>query len=130
MGMDLNLPKEEQQILEKLATNKNQTVNQYISELIKEKQGPPATYQEHGTTLEKVTLDLPRSIINFYRFKTQAHGLDHELAPSLIAIDVIDRVHSMLQGSQIEDWTEFFNLKSAFESAALRENLIEKLETA
>lgn len=84
--------------------------------------------QNKNNSLEKVTIELPKAIVDFYKFYATAKGLDPEMIGPLISFDVVDNVKTEVENNGPEYWEDFFNLKPAFESNELRQNLAEKLE--
>jgi hypothetical protein len=123
----LDMPQQEFVILEQMATEKNLAINQYITELIMEKiaekHGRPVTFEEHGTINEKVTITLPKPIMDFYRMQAYIKGIP-DLPESLIAFDVADKLKAQITGASPEDWLEILNLKKAFEVVSGREDLL------
>lgn len=83
----------------------------------------PITFEENGVTYERLLIDLPQNIVNFYRYKAHAKGLS-DLIESLIAFDITDHLYAEIEGNSSDDWKELFNLGPAFDGMFNREELL------
>lgn len=100
--------------------NQNQQSEQPINQL----------FEENGVQFEKVIIDLPKKILDFYRLQCFLNNLPFDAAETLIAIDVSKNIETMVEGSTAQDWTKFFNLQDAFANMTTRENTLTLLKKA
>jgi hypothetical protein len=127
--VELYLPTGEIALLQQLASTQGKEVNQIISKIISEKiaedKGAPFIYEENGVTYEVLSIDLPRTVIDFYRYMAHSKGKD-DLMETLITFDLIDHLNSQIQGITPEALRDLFNLDSGLIDMANRENRIFK----
>lgn len=83
----------------------------------------PIIFEENGVTYERLSIDLPKTIVDFYRYKAHAKGLA-DLAESLIFFDITDHLYAEIEGNSSDAWKELFNLASAFDGMFNREELL------
>ena len=121
----LNIPPEVYDLLQQKAKEKGKTPSEIVSEIIREKTGN-REFEENGIVYETLAIDLPKQIVDFYRFKAHAKGLD-DLVESFIAFDICDNLDSDIEGRSPDEWRETFNLSDAFADMVSRENKILKL---
>ncbi|MCW4019173.1 MAG: hypothetical protein NWF00_10945 [Candidatus Bathyarchaeota archaeon] len=86
------------------------------------KQHKPITFEEKGNTYEKVTIALPKPIVDFYRFIAHMEG--HDLVESTIAFDLTRNLETDIKNRTPDDWMELFSLQPAIDTMALREELL------
>jgi hypothetical protein len=125
--IELDIPTGEIALLQQFAKAQGKSVNQLLSKIIGEKiageKGEPMTFEENGVVYERLSIDLPKNIVNFYRYKAHAKGLDN-LVENLISFDISDHLHAEIEGNSSDDWKELFNLASAFDGMFNREELL------
>jgi hypothetical protein len=122
----LSLTKGEIAILAETAKNQNKTLDQVLAEIVKEKiaeKKGPVTFEENSIVYERVTIDLPQSIADFYKFKAHVANKDGFFG-ILIAFDVVDNLRWQVEGITPESYKEMFNLGSAFSEMANKENRV------
>lgn len=93
----------------------------YLAELKEKEQDN--TYEENGTINEKVTIDLPKQIVDFYRWQAYLKGIP-DLPESLIAFDVADHLDEEIESKSPDDWRKTFKLNEAFAAVSGREALL------
>ncbi len=96
-----------------LTRNQGKEVNQLISQIITEKtaegKDDPLTFKENGVTYERLSIDLPRTVVDFYRYMAHSKGKE-DLMETLITFDLIDHLNAQIQGITPESLKEFFSL--------------------
>jgi hypothetical protein len=71
---------------------------------------------ENGLTYERVTIELPKNVVNYYRALAYLQDKTEPMEQVLIAEDVIEHVESQLNGITPEDAKELFNLTPVFKA--------------
>jgi hypothetical protein len=125
--IELDIPTGEIALLQQFAKDKGKDVNQILSQIINEKiaedKGEPMTFEENGVVYERLSIDLPKNIVNFYRYKAHAKGIG-DLTENLITFDIADHLYAEIEGNSSDDWKELFNLGLAFDGMFNREELL------
>ncbi len=100
--IELDIPTGEIALLQQFAKTQGKSVNQLLSKIISEKiaeeKGEHLTFEENGVVYERLSIDLPQNIVNFYRYKAHAKGLS-DLTESLIAFDITDHLYAEIEGN-------------------------------
>ncbi|MCL5949753.1 MAG: hypothetical protein M1490_04680 [Candidatus Bathyarchaeota archaeon] len=126
---EVNIPGGEMVLLQQLAKAQGKDVNQIISQIISEKiledKGEPLIFEENGVTYERLSIDLPKTVSDFYRYIAHSKGKD-DLMETLITFDLIDHLNSQIQGITPESLKDLFNLDSGLTDMANREDKIFK----
>ena len=125
--IELDIPTGEIALLQQFAKTQGKNVNQLLSQIISEKtaedQGEPVTYEENGVTYERLVIDLPKTVADFYRYMAHAKGKDG-LMETFVSFDLIDHLNAQIQGITPENLKKIFNLNPALVDMANRENKI------
>lgn len=115
--VSIETPLEELAILEKIAKEKGININQLVTSIIREKiaerDGENLTFEENGVIYERLMLDIPKAIADFYRCKAFVQG-KQELVETFISLDVCQKVKDEIDNCTPETWREMFNLGPVF----------------
>jgi hypothetical protein len=122
--ISLNLPQIEFEILEEMTSNKkvdvNQMVSQIVSDNLKNKNETVKTFEENGIIYERLSIDLPQTIVNLYRYRAHSQGKD-DFVTALIAFDLVNGLSAEVEGMTAENFKSMFNLNETFIEMANRE---------
>ena len=125
--IELDLPTGELALLRHFAKTQGKNVTQLICQIINEKiteaKREPRTFEENGVVYERLLIDLPRNIVNFYRYQAHAKDLNDHIE-TFIAFAVCENLKTTIDRNLPNDWKELFNLSSDFTDMAKRENKI------
>ncbi len=122
----LNIPLEEYALLQQIAKTKGKDANQTLIEIIKERTNEETgntEFEENGILYEQLMIDLPKTVVNFYRYMAHTKGKDG-LMETFVSFDLIDHLNAQIQGITPENLKELFNLNPALIDMANRENKI------
>ena len=126
--IEIDLPTGELALLQQFAKTQGKNVTQLICQIIREKiaedKADPRTFEENGVVYERISIDLPRNIVNFYRYQAHAKGFTDDYTDTFIAFAVCENLKDTINCYLPKDWIEFFNLSSDFTDMAKRENKI------
>lgn len=129
------LDKEALKILNEIAKQENLTPKAALSKIVREKLSilqkqdsekevaKLGTYEENSVVYERVAIDLPQSVVNFYRFLAFSKG-EADFFTSFIAFDLMDHFNAFLQGITPDSFKDLFSLDAGLTAMAKQEEQI------
>jgi hypothetical protein len=70
------------------------------------------TFEEKGLTWERIHIEPPQKVVNYYRYLADVRGKQPE---TLMVEDLLDKLNADIEGHDPNQWKEKFGLKEALE---------------